>query len=49
MNTQGDSLMPDYTQLMTVQQMTDLVTFLQEHYDIDAPVYAPQGLGYPYY
>jgi L-cysteine S-thiosulfotransferase len=49
MNTQGDSLMPDYTQLMTVQQMTDLVTFLAEHYDIDAPVYAPQGLGYPYY
>ena len=49
MNTQGDSLMPDYADLMTVQQMTDLVTFLQEHYDIAAPVYDPQGLGYPYY
>ena len=49
MNTQGDSLMPDYADLMTVQQMTDLVTFLQGHYDIAAPVYDPQGLGYPYY
>ncbi|MBT4758149.1 MAG: c-type cytochrome [Opitutae bacterium] len=48
-DSDGDSLMPNYSQLMTVQQMTDLVTFLQEHYDIAAPVYDPQGLGYPYY
>lgn len=45
----GVSLMPDYTQSMTVQQMTDLVTFLIEHYDtIDHPNYEPYGLGYPY-
>ncbi|MDG1242650.1 MAG: c-type cytochrome [Opitutae bacterium] len=48
-DAQGDSLMPNYADLMTVQQMTDLVTFLQEHYDVATPVYDPQGLGYPYY
>lgn len=47
MNPKGDSLMPDYTQLMTVQQMTDIVTFLQEHYDIVVPAYDPHSLGYP--
>ena len=49
MDADGESLMPDYTDIMTVQQMTDLVTFLQEHYDVATPVYDPQGLGYPYY
>lgn len=44
----GQSLMPDYTQMMTVQQMTDLVTFLQEHYEIVQPVYDPHNFGYPY-
>jgi sulfur-oxidizing protein SoxX len=48
-DAEGQSLMPDYTQMMTVQQMTDLVTFLQEHYEITPPTYDPQGLGYPYY
>lgn len=48
-NSRGKSLMPDYTQLMTVQQMTDIVTFLQEHYDIVQPVYDPHALGYPYH
>jgi hypothetical protein len=41
--------MPDYTKVMNVQQMTDIVTFLQEHYDIVTPTYDPQGIGYPYY
>jgi sulfur-oxidizing protein SoxX len=45
----GNSLMPNYRQAMTVQQMTDLVAFLQEHYDIAKPAYDPQGIGYPYY
>jgi hypothetical protein len=44
----GDSLMPDYTQMMAIQQMTDLVTFLQEHYDIINPVYDPHSFTYPY-
>ena len=44
----GNTLMPDYTQMMTVQQMTDLVTFLQDHYDIMVPDYDPQTMGYPY-
>ena len=48
-DAEGQSLMPDYTQMMTVQQMTDLVTFLQEHYEITPPAYDPQALGYPYY
>jgi hypothetical protein len=39
-NKQGESLMPDYDEFMTVQQMTDLVTFLTEHYEkIEAPRY----------
>jgi L-cysteine S-thiosulfotransferase len=44
----GKSLMPDYTRTMTVQQMTDIVTFLQEHYDITLPNYDTQIIGYPY-
>lgn len=41
----GNSLMPDYRQTMTVQQMTDIVTFLQEHYDVVVPDYDPNLLG----
>ena len=48
-DTSGKSLMPDYTTVMTVQQMTDIITFLQEHYEIVKPAYDPQGMGYPYY
>lgn len=47
-DTEGQSLMPDYTQSMTVQQMTDLVTFLQEHYEIEIPEHDPHILNYPY-
>lgn len=47
----GNSLMPDYTEVMTVEQMTDLVTFLQDHYDIEIPEYDPNFpthlYGYP--
>jgi len=36
----GESRMPDYTEIMTVQQLTDLVAFLQSHYTVIPP---PQG------
>lgn len=48
MDADGNSLMPNYSQTMTVQQMTDLVTFLQEHYEIERPVYDPHILNYQY-
>lgn len=44
----GKSLMMDYTRTMTVLQMIDLVTFLQEHYAIEIPDYNQQIIGYPY-
>jgi mono/diheme cytochrome c family protein len=34
---QGKSLMPDYTDKMTVRQLIDLVTFLQAHYHMVEP------------
>jgi hypothetical protein len=33
----GRSLMPDYNRTMTVQEMIDMVTFLQAHYRIKSP------------
>lgn len=39
------SPMPDYNHLMTVRQLTDIVTFLHAHYQ-KAP---PPGMSYPYY
>ncbi len=36
----GESRMPDYTEIMTVQQLIDLVAFLQSHYTVIPP---PQG------
>jgi L-cysteine S-thiosulfotransferase len=36
-DAQGKSLMPDYTETMTVRQVIDLVAFLQAHYKIVAP------------
>ena len=48
-DTSGNSLMSNYSTVMTVQQMTDIITFLQEHYEIVKPAYDPQGIGYPYY
>ena len=48
-DTSGNSLMSNYSTVMTVQQMTDIISFLQEHYDIVKPAYDPQGIGYPYY
>lgn len=46
-DAEGKSLMPDYTRSMTVQQMTDLVTFLQDHYEIELPEFDPYQTIYP--
>ncbi len=47
---QGKSLMPNYVEVMTVQQMTDLVTFLSEHYEkVDPPQYNYNDPFYPYH
>lgn len=35
----GDSLMPVYNGFMTVQELIDIVTFLQPHYDVFVPKY----------
>ena len=42
----GKTLMPDYTGKMTTRQLVDLVTFLQEHYEVAIPEY-PSNY-YPY-
>lgn len=36
----GESNMYNYNQFMTVQELTDIVTFLQPHYQVIAPDYA---------
>jgi mono/diheme cytochrome c family protein len=36
----GESRMPDYSEITTVQQLIDLVAFLQSHYTVIPP---PQG------
>lgn len=33
----GESRMPVYNEVMTVQELVDIVTFLQEHYEVVAP------------
>ena len=35
----GNSLMRNYNHFMTVQELTDLVTFLQPHYEVFIPEY----------
>ncbi|MGZ0655915.1 c-type cytochrome [Coraliomargarita sp. W4R72] len=46
---QGESLMPNYAELMTVQQMTDLVTFLSGHYEkIEPPKNEFYSPDFPY-
>ena len=42
----GLSLMPDYTTRMTTRQMIDLVTFLENHYQVEKPDF-PSNY-YPY-
>ena len=42
----GRTLMPDYTEKMTTRELVDLVTFLQEHYEVAIPEY-PSNY-YPY-
>ncbi len=36
----GDTRMPSYNEVMSVQEMIDLTTFLQDSYDIYIPPYA---------
>lgn len=43
---EGDSLMPEYRTSMTVDQLSDLVRFLSDHYEIVAP---PFNSPYDYY
>lgn len=43
-NEKGVSKMKNYNELMTVQELVDIVTFLQSEYEIDRPVY-----NYPMY
>ena len=37
-----ESPMPDFNRQMTVQQLIDLVAFLQPHYQVVSPEYPPQ-------
>lgn len=39
LTSEGDTKMPSYNEVMTVQQMVDLTTFLQDSYDIYIPPY----------
>ncbi len=47
-DTEGNSIMPDYTSKMTTRQLIDLVSYLQNHYEVvipDKPVnYYPYGV-----
>lgn len=45
---EGNSLMPELTEAMTVRQMIDLVEFLQEQYEVALPRPAYENYGYPY-
>jgi len=38
-SAEGESLMPIYNETMTVQQLVDLVAFLQEQYRVTVPQY----------
>ena len=44
---EGKSLMPDYSDTMTTQQLMDIATFLEAHYEVSIPeypvTYSPYG------
>lgn len=40
LTSEGETKMPSYNEVMTVQEMVDLTTFLQDSYDIYIPPYA---------
>ncbi len=44
---EGSSMMPDLTDQMSVRQMADLVSFLQEHYEVVVPDFELPRM-YPY-
>lgn len=41
----GKSIMPDFSEVMTVRQMIDLVEFLQAQYEVVIPEFAYDGYG----
>ncbi len=45
-NAEGESLMPDFTDKMTVGQMIDLAEFLQSRYEVVIPSHAYEEMGY---
>jgi len=47
-NAEGASLMPDYKSEMTVEQLVNIVTFLQAHYEFFVPDYDPRFYYAPY-
>lgn len=46
--TNGDSLMPDYKSNMTVEELVNLVMFLQDHYNVVVPHFDPMSYYSPY-
>ena len=47
-DSNGASMMPDYTSQMTVEQLVDIVAFLKEHYNVHVPDYSPRYYYTPY-
>ena len=45
MDENGKSIMPDFSEVMTVRQMIDLVEFLQAQYEVVIPDFAYDGYG----
>ena len=43
---EGESVMRVYNEVMTVQQLVDLVAYLQSHYDVVPPEYTYYRYGY---
>lgn len=47
-DAEGRSLMPEYRTEMTVDQVSHLVHFLSEHYEVSVPEFTPPYGNYPY-
>ena len=46
MDSEGKSIMPDFTQKMTARQMIDIAEFLQARYEVVVPDHAYSEYGY---
>ena len=44
-DSSGNSIMPDFSERMTVRQMIDIVEFLQSQYEVVIPEFAYDGYG----